>query len=64
MFCGLPGEDSFVSSIKEYEGPFGDWHGERLCPAKAFLKQGQQNYQSYQGMWVGEFGGRPSTFLS
>ena len=104
--------------IREYEGPFGDWHGERLCKPKEFLKQviciermdvcrydmidmtwydwhdmlctqnvciyqeavgplcknitiyiyesrwkhdtyhntqGQQNYQSYQGMWVGKF---------
>ena len=25
--------------IREYEGPFGDWHGERLCKPKEFLKQ-------------------------
>ena len=25
--------------IRQYEGPFGDWHGERLCKPKEFLKQ-------------------------
>ena len=40
--------------FREYEGPFGEWHQERLCQPREFLKQGQQNYQEYQGMWVGE----------
>ena len=38
---------------REYEGPFGEWHEEHLCKPKEFLKQGQQNYQSYQGMFAG-----------
>ena len=40
---------------REYEGPFGEWHEEHLCKPKEFLKQGQQNYQSYQGMFAGNF---------
>merc|ERR1711892_75788 len=52
MFCGFVGEDSYIGSIKEYEGPFGEWYEEHLCAPKGFLKQGQQNFQSYQGVWV------------
>ena len=32
----------------------GEWHQERLCNDKEFLKEAQQNYQSYQGVWVGK----------
>ena len=32
----------------------GEWHQERLCNDKEFLKEAQQHYQSYQGVWVGE----------
>ena len=53
LFCGFSGEDSYISSVKEYEGPFGDWHEERLCGPKEFMKLAQQNYQTYQGIWVG-----------
>ena len=30
------------------QGPFGDWHSERLCNATDFLKDGQLEYQEYQ----------------
>ena len=52
--CAIPGEDSYVAKVREYEGPFGDWHNERLCAPKGFLKMGQQNFQSYQGIFTGE----------
>jgi len=63
MFCGFDGEDSYIGSIKEYEGPFGDWHEERLCAPKGFLKQGQQNYQSYQGIWTDDAGSDGVSFI-
>ena len=44
-----------IDDGREYEGPFGEWHEEHLCKPKEFLKQGQQNYQSYQGMFAGNF---------
>ena len=53
FMCAIPGQDNYVSTIREYEGPFGDWHGERLCAPQGFLKEGQQNYQSYQGIFSG-----------
>merc|ERR1712130_166781 len=36
MFCGLVGEPSYIAAAEPYyEGPFGDWHSERLCNAGA-----------------------------
>jgi len=62
MMCGRLTEDTYESVIREYEGPFGDWHQERLCKPKEFLKQGQQNYQNYQGMWVDDAGSNAVSF--
>ena len=53
FMCAVPGQDSYISTVREYEGPFGDWHQERLCAPKGFLKMGQQNFQSYQGIFTG-----------
>jgi len=63
MMCGRLDEETYELIIREYEGPFGDWHGERLCKPKEFLKQGQQNYQSYQGMWVDDAGCNGVSFI-
>ena len=51
--CAISGQDNYVSTVREYEGPFGEWHNERLCAPKGFMKEGQQNYQSYQGIFTG-----------
>jgi len=57
MFCGLVGEPSYIAAAEPYyEGPFGDWHSERLCNATDFLKDGQLEYQEYQGIWVDDAG--------
>merc|ERR1719270_2593461 len=60
MMCGRLTEDTYETVVREYEGPFGDWHEERLCKAREFLKQGQQNYQEYQGMFVDDSGSMES----
>ena len=52
--CAISGQDNYVSTVREYEGPFGEWHNERLCAPKGFMKEGQQNYQSYQGIFTGK----------
>lgn len=41
----------------------GEWHQERLCNEREFLKEAQQNYQSYQGMWVGKEGWSTDTHI-
>ena len=53
FMCAISGQDNYVSTVREYEGPFGEWHNERLCAPKGFMKEGQQNYQSYQGIFTG-----------
>jgi len=63
LFCGFSGEDSYISSVKEYEGPFGDWHEERLCGPKEFMKLAQQNYQTYQGIWVDDAASNGVSFI-
>merc|ERR1712227_1202717 len=37
MMCGRLTEDTYESVVREYEGPFGDWHQERLCAPREFL---------------------------
>ena len=54
FMCAISGQDNYVSTVREYEGPFGEWHNERLCAPKGFMKEGQQNYQSYQGIFTGK----------
>merc|ERR1712141_7807 len=63
FLCGLITEDHYQTTVKEYEGPFGEWHQERLCANKEFLKEAQQNYQSYQGVWVDDSGSNGVSFL-
>merc|ERR1711902_233472 len=55
--------DTYESVVREYEGPFGDWHQERLCAPREFLKQGQQNYQDYQGMFADDSGSNGVSFI-
>jgi len=56
FMCAISGQDNYVSTVREYEGPFGEWHNERLCAPKGFMKEGQQNYQSYQGIFTDDAG--------
>jgi len=63
MMCGRLEEETHETVIREYEGPFGEWHQERLCQPREFLKQGQQNYQEYQGMWVDDAGSNGVSFI-
>ena len=63
MMCGRLTEDTYETVVREYEGPFGDWHEERLCKPREFLKQGQQNYQEYQGMFADDSGSNGVSFI-
>merc|ERR1711988_219644 len=69
----------FVTEIEPDYGPdWGDWNGgvycpenqfargfkqERLCSEREYLKEAQQNYQSYQGMWVDDSGSNGVSFI-
>ena len=41
-------EEDTIQPFLFQQGPFGDWHSERLCNATDFLKDGQMEYQEYQ----------------